>query len=86
MRRRTDPATQLTELAMLLAVEVRHRRKQLGAADDDRAEPVKAIASEILSQLGMPSLAEPLGKLRRRIAARRRARNGKPAATGTDFT
>jgi hypothetical protein len=86
MRRTTDPATQLTELAMLLAAEVRHRRKQLGEADDDRAEPVKAIASEILSQLGMPSLAEPVSRLRRRIAARQRLRKGKPAATGTDFT
>jgi hypothetical protein len=86
MRRRTDPAADLTELAMLLAAEVRHRRKQLGAADDDRAEPVKAIASEILSQLGMPSLTEPVSRLRRRIAARRRVRKGTPAVTGTDFT
>ena len=86
MQRCTDPATQLTELAMLLAAEVRHRRKQLGDADEDRAELVKAIASEILSQVGMPSLAEPNSRLRRRIAARRRVRKGKDAATGTDFT
>jgi hypothetical protein len=86
MQRRTDPATELTELAMLLAAEVRHWRKQLGVADDDRAERAKAIASEILSDLPMPSLAEPVSRLRRRIAARQRLRKGKPAATGTDFT
>jgi hypothetical protein len=85
MRRRTDPASELTALAMLLAVDVRHRSEQLGMAKGDW-QAARATAADILTEIGMPSLAEPLSRLRRRVAARHRAKNGKPAATGTDFT